>query len=277
LLKREFFQIEQGLVTKRGLPVKTIMTGRQPGSSTEKIVSSASLPIIQLRTAGPRAGQVCPYALHWAELLDAQIHPIPGDLEDLPSQIVENSHLLIYEEPEQSWFKTWLCGPPACGVVSRWPVSVLVARQPRWPLKKILLITRGRRLDYTAVTWVAHLAPLVKPDITALVVQPYLATADSQALYGQGIDAWLTSNTPLGQQLRRIENAQEMVAGHIDLQFRGGSPGYQIRHAVVETQPDLVVIACEPADWCERRILGELVGPLLRQADRPVLVAKSNF
>lgn len=279
MVNREFFQVEQGPVAERISPVKFPISNRQPGqSSIEKIGPSASLPVIYLGTAGPQAKQVYQYAQHLAELLNAQIHPIPADLKELPPQAIENSSLLIYEEPEQSSrLKTWFCEPPVCRVVNCWPASVLVARQPRWPLNKILLVTRGRRLDYPAVTWVAHLARLVQANIIVLVIQPYLSTANSRALYGEGVGTWLTSDTPLGQQLRHIAGVSETVTKHIDLQFRGGSPEDQIWQAMAATQPDLIVVASEPVDWWERRILGELVRPLLCQTDRPVLVAKSGF
>jgi nucleotide-binding universal stress UspA family protein len=124
---------------------------------------------------------------------------------------------------------------------------------------------------------VAQLARPILAEIAVLAVQPYLAATNSQAMFGQGVETWLASDTPLGQQLRHILNGSEIAPRQLHLQFRGGSPERQMRQAVIEAQPDLIVIAAEAGDWCERRVLGQLVKPLLQQVDRPVLVAKSGF
>lgn len=238
-----------------------------------EITALARLSVMCQQPATP----VYTYALHLAELLDAQTSRIAPEQEtDLP-QLVEHSDLLIYQPPAQSRLKTWFCGPPACRIVSRLPVSVLVVRQPCWPLKKILLLTRGRLLDFAAASWVAYLARSILAEISVLAVQPYLAAANSQAMFGQGVETWLASDTPLGQQLRHILNISDTPPRQLHLQFRGGSPERQMRQAIVESQPDLIVIAAEIDDWCERRVLGELVRPLLQQTDQPVLVAKSSF
>lgn len=240
---------------------------------TAETTGLTQLAVMCHKTATP----VYTYALHLAELLDAKTRQLTPDQEtDLP-QLVKQCDLLIYQPPAQSRLKGWLRGSPACRVVSRLPVSTLVVRQPCWPLKKILLLTRGRLLDFAAATWVAHLARPILAEIAVLAVQPYLAAANSQAMFGHGVETWLASDTPLGQQLRHILNISDTPPRQLHLQFRGGSPERQMRQAIVETQPDLIVIAAETGDWCERRVLGELVRPLLQQTDRPVLVAKSSF
>ncbi|GAB4429644.1 MAG: hypothetical protein Kow0031_10240 [Anaerolineae bacterium] len=250
----------------------------QPGPG---VVSDAGQPL----AANARLAVICPgadtpvytYALHLAELLDAKTRRLAPEQEaDLP-ELTTGSDLLVVHAPPQSRLKSWLCGSAACRLVNRLPVSVLVVEKPRWPLKKILLLTRGRRLDFAAASWVAHLARPISAEIAVLAVQPYLAAANCQAMFGQGIDTWLASDTPLGQQLRHILNLSDTPPRRLQLQFRGGSPDRQVRQAVLETQPDLIVIAAETGYWCERRILGELVRPLLQQTRLPVLVAKFGF
>ncbi len=239
----------------------------------ETTAPSARLSVMCHKGATP----VYTYTLHLAELLDAQTcHISPNQEAELP-RLVNSSDLLVYQPPAQSWLKNWWCGPPACRVVSRLDASVLVVRQPRWPLKKILLLTRGRLLDFAAASWVAHLARPIQAEISVLAVQPYLSATASHAILGEGVETWLASDTPLGQQLRHILRVSDTPPRHLQLQFRGGSPDRQIQQAVGETQPDLIVIAAETGDWCERRVLGELVRPLLHQTTRPVLVAKYSF
>ena len=43
---------------------------------------------------------------------------------------------------------------------------------------------------------------------------------------------------------------------------------------VIVLNRDLIVIAADPGDWWMRRLLRELIKPLLRWIDRPVLVTK---
>jgi nucleotide-binding universal stress UspA family protein len=58
------------------------------------------------------------------------------------------------------------------------------------------------------------------------------------------------------------------------LLLRDSEPRRRIAWAVAATNCDLIVISEEPYHWLQRRFLGELIRPLLRRADRPVLVAR---
>lgn len=55
---------------------------------------------------------------------------------------------------------------------------------------------------------------------------------------------------------------------------RQGDPVAQIRNEVRAHVYDLIVIAAEPSSSWERWLMGEVVSPLLRWAERPVLVAR---
>ncbi len=55
---------------------------------------------------------------------------------------------------------------------------------------------------------------------------------------------------------------------------RQGDPLAHIRNEVRAYVYGLIVIAAEPTSGWERWLLGEVVAPLLRWADRPVLVAR---
>lgn len=269
-----FSQIEPNGVEGFISPFITLAMDRPAGHLSAAVQSTSLLQFGYLGTTEPHLEHH--FAQRLAELFQSQLTYLPADLKDLSPQFTKNTDLLIYEEPAQSRLKTWFCGPPACRMVSRWSTSIMVARQPRWPLRKVLLITRGLPQDYMATSWAAQLAPRAEAKVTVLAVQPSLSTANSQALYGEGLSTWLRSDTALGQQLRCLVNALSPATGCPDLQFRGGSSGSQIREAVSETEPDLLVIASDPVEWWEQRIWGDLVAPLLRWADRPVLVAKSS-
>jgi nucleotide-binding universal stress UspA family protein len=89
-----------------------------------------------------------------------------------------------------------------------------------------------------------------------------------------GIAQWLATDTAFGRQLRRI--AQHLVdwETRATLRFRQGSAESQIQREAAEGDYDLIVIAADPPCWWMRRLLGELVTPLLRSACQPVLIAR---
>jgi nucleotide-binding universal stress UspA family protein len=57
------------------------------------------------------------------------------------------------------------------------------------------------------------------------------------------------------------------------LSLQSGEPDEQIRAGVAETDPDLVIIAAETHPRLVRFVYGEIVAPLLRWVDRPLLIA----
>jgi nucleotide-binding universal stress UspA family protein len=230
--------------------------------------------------ASPNAVQVKLYADYLSELLNgylAECHRTYSP--DLPfdrliKQVGYASDLFILGEPCQSLIGRLVAGSPDRKAAEEMPVSVLAARSPRWPLKRILLVTRGLGLDDVAVEWVTRLARPAGAAVTVLAVQPPLSGADSRALGRGGLADWLTTDTPLGRQLRQI--GQQLVMWEIEgkLHFRQGLPDWQIKAEVLDGDPDLIVVAADPSDWWERRLLGRLVGSLLAWVNRPVLVAR---
>ena len=228
----------------------------------------------------PIAEEIQAYARYLGDLLKAQLTDSMGadrpetTFDELAEDAKHNINLVIFGEPCQSLIGKLVTGPAGCRAAEHIPTSILITRCPRWPLRKILLITRGQGLDNVAVDWIIRLAQPSGAAVTVLAIQPPLSGPDSRAMAGGGVSDWLTTDTPLGQQLRRI--AQQLVNWEIEgkLRFRQGPPDWQIKSEVNEGEYDLVVLAADPEDWWTRRILGRLVGPLLHWIDRPVLVAK---
>jgi nucleotide-binding universal stress UspA family protein len=89
-----------------------------------------------------------------------------------------------------------------------------------------------------------------------------------------GLSKWLATSSPLGQQLHRIAEQLENWDIEEHLRYRQGSPEQQIQSEVEEEDYDLIIIAADPSGWWLRRVLGEVVNPLLRSSERSVLVAK---
>ena len=241
---------------------------------------SHSLRFLVSQGDSPVAAEIQAYARYLGQLLNAQLTDCRGadraetTFDDLIEGAKHNVNLVIFGEPCQSLLGKLVTGSIGCKAAEQMPTSILITRYPRWPLRKILLITRGQGLDNVAVDWIIRLAQPSGAAVTVLAVQPPLSGPDSRAVAGGGMSDWLTTDTPLGQQLRRI--AQQLVNWDIEgkLRFRQGPPDWQIKAEVNEGDYDLVVLAADPEDWWTRRILGRLIGPLLGWVDLPVLIAK---
>ncbi|MBN1218626.1 MAG: universal stress protein [Anaerolineae bacterium] len=245
------------------------------------------LNILIYHQDSPIADEIKDYARYLGNLLNGQLSYFQlGDNDNETagfSELVDeancNQDLVIFGEPDQSLVKRILSGPAGIKAAERLSTSVLVARQPRWPLKKILLVTRGYETDNTAVDWLVRLAqPSHAITIVLALVPPSPAMYQRAATYmPHGLVDWLATDTPLGHQVRQI--AHQLTNWEVDgrLHFRQGSPSQQIQRELAEEDYDLIVIAADPNDWWLRRLLGEVVNPLLHKADRPVLIAKPTI
>ncbi len=181
-------------------------------------------------------------------------------------------HLVILEAPAQSLAEQLFSDPADCRAVDRFPTSLLIVRQPRRPLKRILLVIRGEESDNGAVDWTVRLVRPSGAAVTVLAMAPLAMTMyHDTARPEPGLSAWLTPETALGRQMRRV--ARRLANWEIEgaLHLRQGPLDWQIRQEVAERDYDLIVVAAAPDD---RRLPGGIIGPLLRWADQPVLIAK---
>ena len=231
----------------------------------------------------PIAEDLLRYARYLADLLGAQLNQCSTgdesgrDLDDLVEKVSCGHDLVVFEESDQTLIERLLSKPVGCKAVRRVPSSVLIARAPRRPLKKILLVTRGQGgVDDVAVDWTVRLAQPGRVAVTVLALVPPTSAICQRAMTNmpRGPGDWLSTDTPLGRQLRQIAGRLTNWEIEGELRFRQGSPNRQIKNEVNEGDYDLIVIAADPIDWWLRRLMGDLIRPLLCWADRPVLIAK---
>lgn len=241
-----------------------------------------SLRLLVCTQGSPVADEVWAYAQRLGDLLSAHVSLFEtvaggGALFQALANEVERAgyDLVILGEPHPSLVERLLSGPVGRGVADRVPTSLLVTQRPGWPLRRILLVMRGEERDDVAVDWIVRLAQPSSATVTVLAVVPPLpAMYRDVARMEQGLAALLATDTALGRQMRRV--ARRLVNSEIEgtLQLRQGPPDWQIRREVAEGDYDLIAIAAEDHGRWLRRLLGEVVGSLLRWADRPVLIAK---
>jgi nucleotide-binding universal stress UspA family protein len=239
------------------------------------------------------------YAEALGELLEARVRRVNTSQEIVElayGEVPAEHELILFEDAEHPSFRRLLSAgnhpspkanhtatarqnpvAPKFGL----PLALLAARQPRWPLKKILLVLCGEERDSAAVAWTVFLARRSGSAVTILaMVPPVPATVGQCSATHQGLPALLSNDTPLGWQVRRAARhlADWEVKG--SLRLRQGPPDWQIRREIAEGDYDLIVVAATRCPrwlhWQTRVSLGlgqNLLGHILHWADRPVLVA----
>lgn len=185
--------------------------------------------------------------------------------------------LLILGESALSW-RDRLFGSAAVRQAGGFlDCSVLLAREPRWPLRRLLVILRGQPEDETAVTWALRLAKAAGASLSLLPVIP-----DQPGYYSQGdqvqppLALLLMANSLTGRCLRRQLGRVRETAVTAEIVSHNGPPAEQIAREIRTNDPDLILIGAESCGRFLRLWLGEIVTPLLRRADRPVLIARSE-
>jgi nucleotide-binding universal stress UspA family protein len=138
-----------------------------------------------------------------------------------------------------------------------------------------LLIIRGRDEDRWAIELAVRLARRKKAGITALVVIPdipafYNISSDIQMELSQIL---MLDTTP-GLLIRDLIHRCENLGLNLSLKQYRGSPQDQIRRGLEKDNCDLIIISHEERGWLSRLWQGEIVRPLLRWVDKPVLVAR---
>ena len=228
------------------------------------------------------AAEVEPYAQSFSQLMDAHLISRRGAetsqsaRKDLSAEVQhQQPDLVIFHSPV-TIFPVWLLPRPVENqLIKQIPVSLLVARNPQWPLRKILLVLRDSKFDAAAIAWVVQVALKSGASVTTLpLLAPLPPIFDGITLDQRSLVYLLGSTCPLGESLRRVSQylAEQDIQG--TLRLREGSIIEQIRQEVEECDYDLVVIAADTGRSIMRWIMGELVNPLLSLAEVPVLIAK---
>ncbi len=185
--------------------------------------------------------------------------------------------LVVLGDLEHSWLEMMLSSRPTKRTIARLSssTSVLLARRPRWPIKEILLILRVEETDKPAVDWLVR---LLQPGETAVTILPIVPSVPAMYTLGNriqtGLDVLLSPNTPSGCYLRLIAKQLAQKEVEARLHLRQGDPAHQIQEEIAEGNYDLVLLGAEPHGRFYRLLLGELVAPLLRWINRPLLIAR---
>jgi nucleotide-binding universal stress UspA family protein len=153
------------------------------------------------------------------------------------------------------------------------PTPWLLLRQPRWPLREILLVLRGDERDRAAAAWAVCLARSCHACVTLLVIYPDIPSFYSRNPNVQlDLPVLLQVEEGIGGHLRQILCLFHQNHIPCEIHIRKAEPDEQLRLEMAEGQPDFVILSHEEHGRLWRWYFGELIQPLLGWVDRPVLV-----
>jgi nucleotide-binding universal stress UspA family protein len=161
--------------------------------------------------------------------------------------------------------------------LDRMPASMLiVTRETRWPIQKILLVLKSEDNDEPAVDWAIRLAHLAKAKVTILpqIPVPPLMFVDLHQKLNPG--NLLTSTYPLGKRLREITHRLNSQDVQGTLRIRHEPLDQQVRCEILENPYDVIVMGANHQNLVQHWVIGEMVNPLLHWARIPILLAKPS-
>lgn len=148
--------------------------------------------------------------------------------------------------------------------------SIWLIREPRWPVRRLLLVLRGEATDSATIAWGLKLTEQNNCTITLLVVCPADSTQEDQ--FGL-----LKANTTSGRYLHAALHQLATRQVHGVLKVSHGSPEHIVRQEVASFPYDLIILGSEPDSrlFCWR--LDSLLDPLLQWTQQSILIAKPTL
>ena len=184
--------------------------------------------------------------------------------------------LIVFQIQSPPLMKQLLIDFAVNKLIEQIPASILIVKQPSWPLERILLVLRdGIDQDEAVVDWVIRLAHYSQAAVTVLPLLPPVPQ-----MYGPlirySLPCLLSSNDPLGIKMREI--ARRLKAEQVDgiFKLRDGNPMEQIQCEVSDRKTDLVIIAAEPRNHVWRWLIGEVINNIRVWCDRPILIVNKK-
>jgi nucleotide-binding universal stress UspA family protein len=215
-----------------------------------------------------------PHGVRWGEMT-AYSRYIKRALDDLDQEWVED--LLLVSDSRPAWWQRWLRSPSLCRLIEESSRSVMIVRIPRWPIRHILMLVRGHKSDEVSLDWVERLA---YADSALVSILPIIPALPRLHRIGNHVrppsDVLLSPSTPSGTLLDHCVERLQQRQIPVRLALLNGDPDEEIRMEVNENDPDMVIIAAETEHRLVRLLCGELIHPLLRWLDRPLLIAKRS-
>lgn len=164
-------------------------------------------------------------------------------------------------------------------IINRASASVVIARQSRRALERILICTGGKRVAEPVIQAGAYLARNAGADVTLLHVAgtiPSMYTGLGEI--DETLSELLKTDTPTAKHLRQSARLLEKYGVTAQLKLRHGVVANEILREAAKSQDDLIVIgAPEQKQRFKKWLLGDVTGAILERAPCPVLIVKAQL
>lgn len=204
----------------------------------------ASLRLLVATPSDPALARFLAYSQRLGNLLNSQILYIPISGQGRSLDATDSS--------EFAPLLRLLHPTPALETTGRLPAALLLARHPRWPIRRLLVLLLGQGGEEAMVTWVLRLARPTGAAVTLLAVtnreSPHLLSWSRPHGEGNGLQQIARQLTQAGiqgelhwrRELGEVQIRQEVTVGDYDL-------------ILLFHQPEGVVIGLP--FWLERPLL----------------------
>ena len=154
------------------------------------------------------------------------------------------------------------------------PCCVMVVRNPRAELKKMLICSGGLDVSNPVIQTGSHLAKALDADVTLLHVVNFVPSMYTGLDHiEETIDEILQTDTPIANHLRHAAELLKENGIHAALKIRRGSPTAEIVRELDIEEYDLVVIgASGGAGWVSGWFMGNLTKDVISSVGIPVMV-----
>lgn len=187
--------------------------------------------------------------------------------------------LLIIGAPHGRWLGDYPMSRTTRAIVNRSRVSVLVVRQSRESLKRILICTGGSEVSIPVIEAGAKLASIARASVTLLhIVSSVPSMYTGLGEIEESLSELLQTETPTAKHLRggaKILSSYNVMA---NLELRYGMVVDEILKKSTKGHYDLIIAgAADKSKRLKNFFMGDVVGELIDRALSPLLLVKKSL
>lgn len=190
-------------------------------------------------------------------------------------QATAGVELVLMSDPPRTWFQRLVAPSPALSFVDYSKASVLLVRNPRWPIRRLLLLLLGHKQDQALIDWGLRLSEISQAVIAVVALTPpvpEMYAGLKQA--GQDWASLMRTDTALGNSMRIAFRSLQQAGAPAEFCVQPGVWNWAASAVQWSAACDLIAIAGPSCGRFRQWLEGDPVRSLLKAARRPVLVAK---
>ncbi|MGD8996749.1 MAG: universal stress protein [Anaerolineae bacterium] len=196
---------------------------------------------------------------------------------EILAEIDEGGHDLVILRPNEApGLRRHFLGSVTTRVVRRAPVSVLVAKQARSRLERILICSGGGDIGEIVIQAGARLAQAVGAQATLLhVATPVASMYTGLGEIDESLSRLLQTDTPIARNLRHGAEILDQYEVPAELKLRYGIVADEIIRESIEGDYDLILMGAKKGlVRFKRLMLGAMTKEVVAKSERSVLVVR---